>query len=79
MFLTFTSVPVSNLPRLIMETKQDLARTGLVSTIVGHVGDGNFHALLLFTNDKELEIARETVHRMVKRALALEGTCEFTH
>lgn len=37
---------------------------------------GNFHALLLFKTDEELGIARGLVHRMVERAIALEGTCE---
>ena len=36
---------------------------------------GNFHALLLFTTDEELEVARGLVHRMVERAIALDGTC----
>lgn len=71
------SVPVSNLPLLISQTKADLARTGLVSTIVGHVGDGNFHALILFRTDEEMEVAKEAVSRMVKRAIALDGTCRF--
>ena len=57
----------------------DRARVGLVSTIVGHVGDGNFHALLLFRTDEELNIAREAVHRMVERAIRLDGTCTGEH
>ena len=43
--------------------------------MVGHVGDGNFHTLLLFKNDEELKSVRDAVHRMVERALALDGTC----
>lgn len=40
--LTFSacSVPVSKLPQLVYETKKDLERLGLVSIVVGHVGDG---------------------------------------
>jgi hypothetical protein len=38
---------------------------------------GNFHALLLFRTDEELAVARELVHRMVERAIALDGTCEI--
>ena len=37
---------------------------------------GNFHALLLFKTDAELAVARELVHRMVERAIKLDGTCE---
>jgi len=64
---------------LVLETKQDLYDTGLVSTIVGHVGDGNFHALILFRDTEEREKARQAVHRMVKRAIALDGTCTGEH
>jgi D-lactate dehydrogenase (cytochrome) len=87
------SVPTSRLPQLVYETKQDMAKAGIKSTIVGHVGDGeipvrfelrisltvplgNFHALMLFTNDEELRTVTEAVHRLVHRAIALEGTCE---
>jgi FAD/FMN-containing dehydrogenase len=74
---SFDSVPVSCLPRLVLETKKDLAQSGLLSTIVGHVGDGNFHALILFHDDKELESVSSAVHRLVNRALALDGTCGY--
>ena len=39
---TDVCVPVSRLPELVYETKQDVESSGLVSTIVGHVGDGGF-------------------------------------
>jgi hypothetical protein len=38
---------------------------------------GNFHSLLLFKTDEELETVRGLVHRMVERALALDGTCKY--
>ncbi|KAI0933110.1 hypothetical protein AcV7_004679 [Taiwanofungus camphoratus] len=76
---TDVCVPVSRLPNLVYETKEDLKESGIISTIVGHVGDGNFHALLLFRNDEELEKARHAVHRMVERAIALDGTCTGEH
>lgn len=69
------SVPVSKLPELVYETKKDLAQIGIVSTIVGHVGDGNFHALLLFRNEEEEKLAEKAVSRMIRRAIALDGTC----
>ena len=37
---------------------------------------GNFHTLLLFKTDEELDTVRGLVHRMVERALALDGTCK---
>ncbi|KAJ7491259.1 D-lactate dehydrogenase cytochrome oxidoreductase [Mycena latifolia] len=76
---TDVCVPVSRLPQLVSETKKDLADAGLSSTIVGHVGDGNFHALILFRDDKELELVSQAVHRLVHRALALDGTCTGEH
>ncbi|KAJ7151823.1 FAD-linked oxidase-like protein [Mycena crocata] len=76
---TDVCVPVSKLPELVLETKKDLERSGLPYTIVGHVGDGNFHALLLFKTDEELEKVKEAVHRMVERAIALDGTCTGEH
>ncbi|OCH88443.1 hypothetical protein OBBRIDRAFT_86159 [Obba rivulosa] len=76
---TDVCVPMSRLPQLVYETKKDLQETGLVSTVVGHIGDGNFHALLMFRNDEELERAKHAVHRIVERALALDGTCTGEH
>jgi len=76
---TDVCVPVSRLPELVYGTKKDLAEQGITSTILGHVGDGNFHALLLFRNDEELEKVRGAVHRMVQRALDLDGTCTGEH
>lgn len=40
------AVPISRLPDIIEETKEDLANSGLLVAIVGHVGDGNFHSML---------------------------------
>ena len=47
------SVPVSKLPQLVYETKQDIESSGLVSTIVGHVGDGAYPQFLLLPSDDE--------------------------
>lgn len=41
---TIVSVPVSRLPELVYQTKKDLADHGIMSTILGHVGDGMSHA-----------------------------------
>ncbi|CAE6409811.1 unnamed protein product [Rhizoctonia solani] len=76
---TDVAVPVSRLPELVLETKKDLAASNLKSTIVGHVGDGNFHAIMIIRNAEELEAVREAVHRLVHRALALDGTCTGEH
>ena len=38
------AVPMSRLPQLIEDTKADIKNSGMYGTIVGHVGDGNFHS-----------------------------------
>ncbi|KAK3309514.1 uncharacterized protein B0T15DRAFT_4761 [Chaetomium strumarium] len=72
------AVPMSRLPDIIEETKKDLKLSGLTSSIVGHVGDGNFHIILLY-NDTERKLAEDCVHRMVKRAVEMEGTVTGEH
>lgn len=46
-----------------------------LSFTVIHQIKGNFHALLLFRDESELGAIRDAVHRMVERAIALDGTC----
>ncbi|KAH8597577.1 hypothetical protein B0O99DRAFT_507847, partial [Bisporella sp. PMI_857] len=72
------AVPISRLPDIINETKEDVAKSGLFCSIVGHVGDGNFHTILLYPNSRRHE-AEEVVHRMVKRAVEMEGTVTGEH
>ncbi|KAF8120937.1 FAD-linked oxidase-like protein [Boletus edulis] len=76
---TWSSVPVSKLPQLVYETKEDLTQAGLKFTIVGHVGDGNFHGLILFRDDREFQSVGEAVHRLIYRAIAMDGTCTGEH
>ena len=75
---TDVAVPISRLPDIIEQTKDDISSSGLLATIVGHVGDGNFHAIILF-NDKERKTAEDVVHRMVERAIEMEGTATGEH
>ncbi|KJA24404.1 hypothetical protein HYPSUDRAFT_136362 [Hypholoma sublateritium FD-334 SS-4] len=76
---TDVCVPVSKLPQLIQESQEDLAKLGLVTGMAGHVGDGNFHALILFTTDEEFERAKQATDRIVHRAIELDGTCTGEH
>ncbi|KAF2180332.1 d-lactate dehydrogenase-like protein [Zopfia rhizophila CBS 207.26] len=76
---TDVAVPISRLPEIIEETKEEIRRSGLVGSIVGHVGDGNFHSILLYNKDSEYGIAKDLVHKMVKRAIELEGTATGEH
>ena len=63
------------------ESQRDCAESRLVAPVVGHVGDGNFHMLLLVDRNDDDEIARADafMHRLVERALAMEGTCTGEH
>ena len=63
------------------ETKRDIESSGLIAPIVGHVGDGNFHTLILVDPNAGDEIARaKALHeRMVLRALDLDGTSTGEH
>ncbi|WP_413205410.1 FAD-linked oxidase C-terminal domain-containing protein [Rhodospirillum sp. A1_3_36] len=74
-------VPISRLAECITETEEDLKSSPSFTTIVGHVGDGNFHVLVLIDpNDPaSLEEARAINERVVARALAMDGTCTGEH
>jgi len=78
---TDVCVPISRLAECIAETEEDIARMGLIAPIVGHVGDGNFHTLVLMDmNDpKEVALAEEFVGRLNMRAISMEGTCTGEH
>ena len=78
---TDVCVPISRLAECIMETQRDIKESGLLAPIVGHVGDGNFHLVLLVdhTNQEEEKRAQALHERMVMRALEMEGTCTGEH
>lgn len=78
MWTTDVAVPMSRLAEIIEITKTDISKSGLLGSMVGHVGDGNFHVILLF-NESERRTAEDVVHRMVKRAIAMEGTITGEH
>ena len=78
---TDTCVPISRLAEIIEASIADAETTGLPYYIVGHVGDGNFHlAYLVKDGDAaQRDLAESMSERMVKRAIALEGTCTGEH
>jgi len=78
---TDVCVPISRLAECILETKRDIEESGVVAPIVGHVGDGNFHLVyLLDPDDPQARADAEALNeRMVKRALAMGGTCTGEH
>lgn len=76
---TDVCVPTARLPELVKKVKADLAANDVYGPIVGHVGDGNFHSLIVYTSPEEFARAQEVVHRMVKLAQDLGGTCTGEH
>lgn len=78
---TDVCVPISRLADCVRETVDELERASFPYTIVGHVGDGNFHVLMLLDPDSEAEWQEsETInHNLVRRAIAADGTCTGEH
>ena len=78
---TDVCVPISRLAECIAETRADIAESGLLAPIVGHVGDGNFHIDMVLDPEDAEEVARARAlnARLVSRALAMEGTCTGEH
>ena len=72
---TDVCVPISALPTILTRTKEDITRHGLTGPIVGHVGDGNFHSMLLFDpdNPEEFTTCKKIADKMAKLAIELGG------
>ncbi|KAL7885352.1 hypothetical protein AOLI_G00056470 [Acnodon oligacanthus] len=80
-YSTDVCVPLSCLAQIIVETKEDLMRNNLTGPIAGHVGDGNFHCIMILDPDDPDEVQRvhEFTERLARRALAMDGTCTGEH
>ncbi len=74
-------VPISHLAEILLATKADCEQQQLIHSIIGHVGDGNFHVQMMVDPNDPEDIARaEAVNaRMVARAIAMDGTCTGEH
>jgi len=80
-FPTDVCVPISRLAECIRATNEDIARSTIPIPLFGHVGDGNFHLVVLIdpNNPQDLAEAERINHAVVERALAMEGTCTGEH
>lgn len=78
---TDVCVPISSLAGCMVEARRDIDESGLTATIVGHVGDGNFHIVLLVNPEDpdEVRAADELNASVVERALSVGGTCTGEH
>ena len=78
--VTDAVVPISRLADLIVGAKEDIMQSGLTAPIVGHVGDGNFHTIILVPHDADgIEQAWALDRKIVARAMALGGSCSGEH
>ncbi|RYH02693.1 FAD-binding protein [Salipiger sp. IMCC34102] len=79
--VTDVCVPVSALAQAIAETQADIAASRVPGPILGHVGDGNFHAALLIDDDsaEDRAAAMALSAQMAERALRLGGTVTGEH
>ncbi|NKC30979.1 FAD-binding oxidoreductase [Falsiroseomonas selenitidurans] len=78
---TDVCVPISRLAEALVGAKQEARELGHTTCIVGHVGDGNFHQMILYNpaDPNGLEGAWDMDRRVVARGLSLGGTCSGEH
>ncbi len=76
--ITDTAVPLVRLPELIAYAQQLLAEMGIQGSILGHVGDGNFHTIVA-TKPEDYERVQAFSERLVRQALSWEGTASGEH
>lgn len=75
------AVPLSRLADIIEVSKKEMDELGLFASILGHVGDVNFHESIMYNKNKagEREKVETCVKNMVRRALEMDGTCTGEH
>lgn len=76
---TDVCVPISNLAEAVTRTQDQAAAMGLMSPILGHVGDGNFHATLLVDGAEERALAEDFIVWLSQLAIELDGTITGEH
>ncbi|TNJ47812.1 FAD-binding oxidoreductase [Phaeobacter sp. B1627] len=78
---TDVCVPISRLAECVSAARARAEEMGLMAPVVGHVGDGNFHALLLIDMDSHEERAKadEFIGWLNDLAISMEGTCTGEH
>jgi D-lactate dehydrogenase (cytochrome) len=81
MVATDVCVPISRLTECIVATQEDIATSAMPIPLFGHVGDGNFHLMILVDPDSEADTQEAWAlnTRLVRRAIAMGGTCTGEH
>ena len=80
-YVTDCCVPISSLAKAIRRARNEIDRSGLVAPILGHVGDGNFHLIILIRPDEptDLERAHELAETLNLMSIELGGTMTGEH
>ncbi|RAH44553.1 FAD-binding oxidoreductase [Aspergillus brunneoviolaceus CBS 621.78] len=78
---TDVAVPISRLAEIVEMSKEESSSLGLFSTVLGHVGDGNFHQAVMYNpkSPEQYRAVKACVSRMMQRALEMEGTVSGEH
>ncbi|ODV92215.1 hypothetical protein CANCADRAFT_802 [Tortispora caseinolytica NRRL Y-17796] len=78
---TDVAVPISRLAEAVDRANEEMDNLGIAGGLLGHVGDGNYHAGIVFEKDDDDTRARikEFSRRIVQHGLELEGTCTGEH
>lgn len=78
---TDVAVPLSRLAEIIEVSKKECGSLGIFASVIGHIGDGNFHVAMMYDPKDEQMKKRvsHVVHDMMSRALEMEGTVSGEH
>ncbi|KNB19430.1 hypothetical protein FOXG_16713 [Fusarium oxysporum f. sp. lycopersici 4287] len=78
---TDVAVPISRMAQMIEESKTDAMQLGLFSSVLGHVGDGNFHQMVMYNPKRPTDVTKvkDFINGMMHKALEMEGTVSGEH
>lgn len=81
MMFTDVCLPLSELSGAIVHARETMDAIGVPGAVLGHVGDGNFHAILMYdpARPEEREKADNVNSSIVEYALNKGGTCTGEH
>ncbi len=80
-YSTDICVPISKLVECVSWAEKHVKENGLIAPMVGHVGDGNFHSIILYDpkDEEKQKLIRDYSDKLIQKALELEGTITGEH
>jgi D-lactate dehydrogenase (cytochrome) len=74
-------VPLSKLADMVDFARGQIEASGLPGSVFGHVGDGNFHTIIVYDpNIPEEKQASESINeQLILKAIEAGGTCTGEH